>query len=112
MMDDSFELNSNEHNNQILKSRFFLKTNFFVSFCYLIFQVLIPGLLLFFLTSRDFSFSFKLSISWMIILSFLLLLFAIISTFITYKFKLHQLDQFIYVVSFIFFISGLYLTSY
>lgn len=87
------------------------RTNFLVSFCYLGIQVLIPGLFMFFLTSRDFAFTFKLPLWLMFVLSFALLLFSLILTLFTYKFKLHQLDQFTYVVPFVFFISSLYLTS-
>lgn len=88
------------------------RTNFFVSFCYLIVQVLIPGALLFFLTSRDFSFAFKLPIWTMVLLALALLVFALATTFLTYKFNLHQLDQFTYIIPFASFIIGLYLTSY
>ena len=48
----------------------------------------------------------------MFVLSFTLILFAVISTLITYKLKWHQLDQFTYVLPFTFFILGLYLSSY
>ncbi|MBE4704041.1 DxFTY motif-containing membrane protein [Spiroplasma platyhelix] len=88
------------------------RTNFFVSFCYLIGQVLVPGLLLFFLTSKDFNFTFKLPLWLMVVLSLALLLFALSTTFVTYKLKLHQLDQFTYIIPFACFIIGLYLTSY
>lgn len=87
------------------------RTNFFVSLGYLSVQVLLPGLVMFFLTSRDFTFTFKLPLGLMFVLSFALLVFALIVTFVTYKFKLHQLDQFTYVVPFVFFISALYLSS-
>ncbi|MGL5268473.1 MAG: DxFTY motif-containing membrane protein [Spiroplasma sp.] len=109
MTTNTIELNEND---QIFEPDCLKRTNFFVSFCYLTIQVLIPGLLLFFLTSKDFSFTFKLPLWLMFVLSFAFLLFALIMTFITYKFKLHQLDQFTYVVLFVFFIVALYLTSY
>gem|GEM_PF-872497 len=48
----------------------------------------------------------------MFVLSFALIFFVIIATLITYKLKLHQLDQFTYVTPFTFFILGLYLSSY
>lgn len=88
------------------------RTNFFISFCFLVVQVLMPGALLFFLTSRDFSFTFKLPIWLMVLLALTLLVFALGTTFITYKLKLHQLDQFTYIIPFASFIIGLYLTSY
>lgn len=108
MIENTIELNSDSKNFNPYPLK---RTNFFISFCYLLFQVLIPGLVLFFLTSKDFSFAFKLPIWLMVVLSIALLCFANIFTFITYKCKLHQIDQFTYVVSFVCFIIGLYLTS-
>lgn len=109
MNEDSVELVTE---NNSFESEPLQRTNFFISFCYLIGQVLIPGLLLFFLTSRDFAFTFKLPLWLMFVLSFALILFALVLTFITYKFKLHQLDQFTYVVPFACFVIGLYLSGY
>lgn len=88
------------------------RTNFFISFCYLIVQVLLPGLVLFFLTSRDFGFTYQIPLWSMFVAALALILFSVAVTFVTYKFKLHQLDQFTYVVPFASFIIGLYLTSY
>lgn len=88
------------------------RTNFFISLCYLVGQVLVPGLVLYFLTSKDFSFTFKLPLWLMLVLSLALICFSLLATFITYKFKLHQLDQFTYVVPFVCFIIAVYLTSY
>lgn len=109
MNDNNIELTNNK---DPFEPEPLARTNFFVSFCYLIIQVLIPGLVLFFLTSKDFSFSFKLPLWMMIVLSLALLVFAIIFTFITYKFKLHQLDQFTYVIPLVSFIIAVYLSSY
>lgn len=110
MEENNLEL-INEENNSFEKHPL-VRTNFFVSFCYLIIEVLIPGLVLFFLTSKDFSFTFKLPIWLMVVLSIALLLVSVMTTFIFYKFKLHHIDQFTYAVPFIFFIIALYLTSY
>lgn len=109
MSDNISELNKEQQN---FESHPLKRTNFLISVGYLSIQVLLPGLIMFFLTSRDFSFTFKLPLGMMFVLSFALLLFVLIVTFVTYKFKLHQLDQFTYVVPFVFFIVGLYLTSY
>ncbi len=108
-MSNNDELNLN---NQTIEHSPLKRTRFIISFAYLIIQVLIPGLVLYFLTSRDFTFSFHLSLWLMFVLSFTLILLAVISTLITYKLKLHQLDQFTYVIPFTFFILGLYLSSY
>lgn len=99
-------------NNQAMEHSPLKRTRFIISFAYLIIQILIPGLVLYFLTSKDFTFSFHLPLWLMFVLSFALILFVVISTLITYKLKLHQLDQFTYVVPFTFFILGLYLSSY
>lgn len=104
---DELNLNKQKMEHSPLK-----RTRFIISFAYLIIQVLIPGLVLYFLTSRDFTFSFHLSLWLMFVLSIALIFFVVISTLITYKLKLHQLDQFTYVVPFVFFILGLYLSSY
>lgn len=109
MNNDANELN---HEKQIFDAQQLKRTNFFISFCYLIFQVLLPGLVLFFLTSKDFSFTFKLPLWLMFVLGIVLIFFTIITTFITYKFKLHQLDQFTYAIPFACFIVALYLSSY
>lgn len=108
-MSNNDELNLNK---QIIEHSPLKRTRFIISFAYLIIQVLVPGLVLYFLTSRDFTFNFHLSLWLMFVLSFTLILFAVISTLITYKLKWHQLDQFTYVLPFTFFILGLYLSSY
>ncbi|MDQ7983189.1 MAG: hypothetical protein REH79_03155 [Spiroplasma sp.] len=111
-MTNNDELNLNNQTNQNVVGSPLKRTRFIISFAYLIIQVLIPGLILYFLTSNDFTFSFHLPLWLMFVLSFALILFAIIVTLITYKCKLHQLDQFTYVVPFVFLIVGLYLSSY
>ncbi|WP_342273607.1 DxFTY motif-containing membrane protein [Spiroplasma endosymbiont of Acasis viretata] len=88
----------------------FPRTNFFLSVGYLIIQVLIPGIILFFTTSTDFT--FKLPFWIMVLSSLSLIIFTFIITFITYKLKLHQLDQFTYSIPFAFVLSLFYLSGY
>lgn len=90
----------------------FPRTKFFLSVGYLIIQVLIPGIILFFTTSTDFTFTFKLPFWIMVLSSLSLIIFTFIITFITYKLKLHQLDQFTYSISFAFVLSLFYLSGY
>ncbi|WP_339043181.1 DxFTY motif-containing membrane protein [Spiroplasma endosymbiont of Apeira syringaria] len=88
----------------------FPRTKFFLSVGYLIIQVLIPGIILFFTTSTDFT--FKLPFWIMVLSSLILIIFTFIITFITYKLKLHQLDQFTYSIPFAFVLSLFYLSGY
>lgn len=88
------------------------RTKFLVSVGYLILQVLIPGIILFFITGTDFTFTFKLSFWLMLICSFGLVILTFILTFLTYKLKLHQLDQFTYTIPFAFVLSLFYLSGY
>ncbi|WP_338977897.1 DxFTY motif-containing membrane protein [Spiroplasma endosymbiont of Panzeria rudis] len=88
----------------------FPRTKFFLSVGYLIIQVLIPGIILFFTTSTDFT--FKLPFWIMVLSSLSLIIFTFIITFITYKLKLHQLDQFTYSIPFAFVLSLFYLSGY
>lgn len=105
-MTDHINFNSNKENSSLKR------TNFFISVAYLSLQVLIPGALIFFLTGKDFSFSYHLSLGLMVVVALSLIIFAILTTFVTYKCKLHQLDQFTYVMPFVGFILSFYLTSY
>ena len=90
----------------------FPRTKFLISVSYLILQVLIPGIILFFTTSTDFTFTFKLPFWIMAICSLSLIIFTFIVTFVTYKLKLHQLDQFTYSIPFSFVLSLFYLSGY
>ncbi len=90
----------------------FPRTKFLVSVGYLILQVLIPAIILFFTTSTDFTFTFKLDFWIMLLCSLSLIVLAFIITFFTYKLKWHQLDQFTYSIPFAFVLSAFYLSGY
>lgn len=90
----------------------FPRTKFLISVGYLIPQVLIPHLLLFFTTGTDFTFTFKLPFWLMLLASLGVIIFGLIITFVTYKLKWHHLDQFTYSVPFAFVLSLFYLSGY
>lgn len=90
----------------------FPRTKLLVSVGYLILQVLIPGIVLFFTTSTDFTFTLKLDFWIMLLCSFGLIVMTFVITFFTYKLKLHQLDQFTYSIPFTFVLSAFYLSGY
>lgn len=90
----------------------FPRTKFLVSISYLILQVLMPAIILFFITSTDFTFTFKLDFWIMLLCSLSLIVITFVITFFTYKLKLHQLDQFTYSIPFAFVLSLFYLSGY
>lgn len=98
------EFNNNENN--------FLRTKFLVSVGYLVLQVMLPALALFFLTGTDFTFTFKQPLWLMIILTISLITFTFLTTLLTYKMKLHQIDQFTYTIPFAFVLGMLYISGY
>ncbi|WP_342276906.1 DxFTY motif-containing membrane protein [Spiroplasma endosymbiont of Nebria brevicollis] len=98
------EFNNNEND--------FLRTKFLVSVGYLVIQVLLPALALFFLTGTDFTFTFKEPLWLMIVLTISLIVFTFITTLIAYKMKLHQIDQFTYAIPFAFVLGMLYISGY
>lgn len=98
------EFNNNENN--------FLRTKFLVSVGYLVIQVLLPSLALFFLTGTDFTFTFKQPLWLMITLTISLIIFTFVTTLIAYKMKLHQIDQFTYTIPFAFVLGMLYISGY
>lgn len=105
-------MEENNFNLEKKTSPLWKRTNFFISAIYLIFEAIIPGLTLFFLTSYDFTFSYKFPLWALFLLSLGLIIISWFLTFIIYKFKKHHLDQFTYVMPFVFFIIGFYITSY
>ncbi|WP_308149918.1 DxFTY motif-containing membrane protein [Spiroplasma sp. AdecLV25b] len=98
------EFNNNEND--------FIRTKFLVSVGYLVIQVLLPALVLFFLTGTDFTFTFKEPLWLMIVLTISLIVFTFIATLIAYKMKLHQIDQFTYAIPFAFVLGMLYISGY
>lgn len=98
------EFNNNENN--------FLRTKFLVSVGYLVLQVMLPALALFFLTGTDFTFTFKQPLWLMIILTISLITFTFLTTLLAYKMKLHQIDQFTYTIPFAFVLGMLYISGY
>lgn len=98
------EFNNNENN--------FLRTKFLVSVGYLVLQVMLPALVLFFLTGTDFTFTFKQPLWLMIILTISLITFTFFTTLLAYKMKLHQIDQFTYTIPFAFVLGMLYISGY
>lgn len=90
----------------------FPRTRFLVSVGYLVLQVLTPTIILFFTTSTDFTFTFKLDFWIMLLCSLVLIILTFIITFFTYKLKWHQLDQFTYSMPFAFALSAFYLSGY
>lgn len=98
------EFNNNENN--------FLRTKFLVSVGYLVLQVMLPALALFFLTGTDFTFTFKQPLWLMIILTISLITFTFLTTLLAYKMKLHKIDQFTYTIPFAFVLGMLYISGY
>lgn len=90
----------------------FPRTKFLVSVGYLILQVLIPAIILFFTTGPDFTFTFKFAFWIMLLCSLSLIVITFAITFFTYKLKLHQLDQFTYSIPLAFVLSLFYLSGY
>lgn len=101
---NQIDFNNNENN--------FPRTKFLVSVGYLVIQVLLPALVLFFLTGTDFTFTFKQPLWLMLILTISLIGFTFVTTLITYKIKLHQIDQFTYAIPFAFVLGMLYISGY
>ena len=102
---DDFASNNNYENS-------FPRTKFLLSVGYLMVQVVVPSMLVFLLTGTDFSFTFKLPLSLMIVITLGLIVVVFLLTLLTYKLKLHEIDQFTYTIPFAFVLGMIYITGY
>lgn len=88
------------------------RTIFIKSFLFLFIEVIIPFIMLFFLTSPDLNFSYHFDIKNGIYFGLLTIISIFLITYISFYFNFHKSDQFTYNISLSWMLFGIYLTGY